>query len=294
MLKSMTGYGQAQGDINGVSYAVEIKSVNNRYLKTAIKLPEILSFLEDDIEKFIRENLSRGTVNYSLRLKDISGNSFFEIDEKTLQAIARKLNNAISAAGIEGTFDISNLLDLPGIIRTASPDTEELKLIKKKVIEISIKAMEQLKEMRTAEGIFLEADLRKHCNAIENDLKKVSVRSSAVIQEYAKKLKQRVEMLLSEVKLSLDDETLAREIAIYADKSDISEEIARLDSHVKQFMKFCQSNEQAGRRLDFISQEMLREANTIGSKSSDSDITGYVVDIKCLIERIKEQIQNVE
>ena len=101
-------------------------------------------------------------------------------------------------------------------------------------------------------------------------------------------------MLLSEVKLSLDDETLAREIAIYADKSDISEEIARLDSHVKQFMKFCQSNEQAGRRLDFISQEMLREANTIGSKSSDSDITGYVVDIKCLIERIKEQIQNVE
>ena len=294
MIKSMTGYGQAQGDVNGISYAVEIKSVNNRYLKTAIKLPEILSFLEDDIEKLLRENLSRGTVNYSLRFKDMSGNSFFEIDEKALKSIAKKLSDAASDAGIEGTFDISNLLDLPGIIRPVSPDNEELEFIRKKVIEISLQAMEQLREMRSTEGKFLEADLRKHCEAIENDLKKISIRSSTVIQEYTKKLKQRVEILLAEAKLNLDEETLAREVAIYADRSDISEEIARLDSHAQQFKQFCCLNEQAGRRLDFISQEMLREANTIGSKSSDNEITGYVVDIKCWVERIKEQVQNVE
>jgi uncharacterized protein (TIGR00255 family) len=294
MIKSMTGYGQAQGDINGVSYAVEIKSVNNRYLKTTVKLPEILSFLEDDIEKLLRENLSRGTINYTLRVKDISGNSFFEIDEKVLQSIAKKLSNAASNAGIEGTFDISNLLELPGIVRPVSPNNEELDLTRKKVIEISLLAMEQLRKMRITEGKFLEADLRKQCELIQNDLKKINVRSSVVIQEYSKKLKQRVEMLLAEAKLHLDEETLAREVAIYADRSDISEEIARLDSHVQQFKQFCSSNEQAGRRLDFISQEMLREANTIGSKSSDNEITGYVVDIKCWVERIKEQVQNAE
>ncbi|MBN2591772.1 MAG: YicC family protein [Sedimentisphaerales bacterium] len=294
MIKSMTGYGQAQGDFNGFSYAVEIKSVNNRYLKISVKLPDLLSFLEDDIEKLLRNNLSRGTVNFVLRLKDISGNSLFEIDEKALQAIAEKLNKAVLATGIKGTFDISNLLNLPGIVRPISPDNKEINIIKEKVLKVSNLAMEQLKEMRTIEGNFLEADLKKHCDAIENDLQKINEKSPIVIHEYAKKLRQRADMLLAEAKLKLDEETLAREVAIFADRSDISEEIARLDSHVKQFQQFCQTNEQAGRRLDFISQEMLREANTIASKSSNGEITACVVDIKCLIERIKEQIQNIE
>jgi uncharacterized protein (TIGR00255 family) len=119
MIKSMTGYGQAQGDINSVSYAVEIKTVNNRYLKITIKLPDLLSFLEEEIDKLLRNNLSRGTVNYVLRLKDISANSLFEIDEKALQMVAKKLKKAGLAADVEGSFDISNLLNLPGIVRTA-------------------------------------------------------------------------------------------------------------------------------------------------------------------------------
>jgi len=294
MIKSMTGYGQAQGDFNGVSYAVEIKSVNNRYLKTAIKLPDIFSFIEDDIEKLLRNNLSRGTVNFVLRLKDISGNSLFEIDEKALQSIAQKLHNAVSAIGIEGKFDISNLLSLPGIVRPILPDNEQAKMIKEKILEISNQAMDQLIEMRSVEGKSLEEDLTKHCNAIEEDLQKINERSPLVINSYAKKLRQRADILLAEAKLKIDEETLAREVAIFADRSDISEEIARLDSHIKQFLQFCQANEQAGRRLDFISQEMLREANTIASKSADGEITAHVVDVKCLIERIKEQIQNVE
>ena len=147
MIKSMTGYGQTQGDINGISYAVEIKSVNNRYLKTTIKLPEMLSFLEEDIDKLLRNNLSRGTVNFVLRLKDISANSLFEIDEKALQGIAKKLSNAGSAVGIESSFDISNLLNLPGVVRPNSPDNAETEIIRKKVLEISKQAMEQLKEI---------------------------------------------------------------------------------------------------------------------------------------------------
>ena len=294
MTKSMTGYGQAQGDINGFSFAVEIKSVNNRYLKISIKLPDLLSFLEDDIEKLLKKNLSRGTVNFVIRLKDTSGNSLFEIDEKTLQAIAEKLNKAASITGMNGTIDISNLLSLPGIIRPISPDSDQINLIKEKVLETCTQAMEQLKEMRAVEGKFLEADLRKHCEAIEKDLQIISSKCPVVIQEYSKKLRQRADTLLAEAKLKLDEETLAREVAIFADRADISEEIARLDSHIQQFIQFCESNEQAGRRLDFNSQEMLREANTIASKSADGEITACVVDIKCLIERIKEQIQNIE
>ncbi len=294
MIKSMTGYGQAQGELNGVNYAVEVKSVNNRYLKSNIKLPELFSFLEEDIENLLRSNLSRGTINYNLRLKEVSGNTLFEIDEKALQTVAQKLRKAAADAGFEGSFDISNLLSLPGIVRSSLPDTEQIELMRQKILEVSRQALEQLVEMRIAEGGFLEVDLKKNCQSIDRDLRQIDKRASIVIKEYAKKLKQRADDLLAEAKLKIDEETLAREVAVFADRSDISEEIARLDSHLKQFLQSCQANEQAGRRLDFISQEMLREANTIASKSLDSEITNIVVDIKCWIERIKEQVQNVE
>jgi uncharacterized protein (TIGR00255 family) len=294
MINSMTGYGQAQGEIQDANYIIEVKSVNNRYLKTIVKLPELLAFLEEDIEKLLRKNLARGTVNYILRLKDISANSLFNIDEVALEAIAKKLNKAGSAAGITNGFDISNLLNLPGIIQPISPAQEEARQIKKVIMESSQEAIDKLKQMRAVEGNYLEADLKGHCEAIEKDLKQIRTRSVIVLPEYAKKLRQRADMLLAEAKLKLDEETLAREVAVFADRSDISEEIARLDSHLQQFVQSCQGDGQAGRRLDFISQEMLREANTIASKASDRDITRYVVDMKCWIERIKEQIQNVE
>ena len=294
MINSMTGYGQAQGEIDGTSYTVEVKSVNNRYFKTIIKLPELFAFLEEDIERLLRKNLSRGTVNYALRLRDISANVLFDIDETALQAIVEKLNRTGDAAGLKGAIDIGNLLSLPGIVRPAIPDEEMTRKTRESVLGISQQAVDKLKQMRAAEGKFLEEDLKGHCRAIEKDLKSIGARSETVIKEYAKKLRQRVDRLLAEAKLKLDEETLSREVAIFADRSDISEEIARMDSHLQQFVQSCQLNEQAGRRLDFISQEMLREANTIASKASDCDITRCVVDMKCWIERIKEQVQNVE
>jgi len=195
---------------------------------------------------------------------------------------------------LKGAIDIGNLLSLPGIVRPAIPDEEMTRKTRESVLGISQQAVDKLKQMRAAEGKFLEEDLKGHCRAIEKDLKSIGARSETVIKEYAKKLRQRVDRLLAEAKLKLDEETLSREVAIFADRSDISEEIARMDSHLQQFVQSCQLNEQAGRRLDFISQEMLREANTIASKASDCDITRCVVDMKCWIERIKEQVQNVE
>ena len=294
MINSMTGYGEAQGQFNGTSYAVEIKTVNNRYFKTIVRLPDVAAFLEEDIEKLLRNNLLRGTVNYVLRLKDASAISIFDIDENALQAILEKLSRAGSSAGGKGTIDVGNLLNLPGIIRPAVPDEEAAASIKSLILRISQEALDQLKQMRAAEGGSLAADLKKCCNAIERNLDLIRSRSGVVLQEYADKLRKRVDKLLAHAELKLDEETLAREVAVFADRSDIAEEVSRLDSHIQQFEQCCQDSDQAGRKLDFISQEMLREANTIASKSSDIEITRCVVEIKCQIDRIKEQVQNAE
>ena len=294
MINSMTGYGEAEGQVSGVNYAVEVKAVNNRYFKAIVRLPESVAFLEEDIEKLLRKNLSRGTVNYVLRLKDISANALFNIDEEALRTVVERLSRIGSSAGIKGTIDIGNLLSLPGMIRPALPGKDAAENIKKKVLEISRLALEKLKQMRAAEGTALQKDLEKYCRAIEKDLKRIHARNAPVLKEYAGKLKRRANELLAGAKLKLDGETLAREVAVFADRSDISEEIARLDSHLKQFAGICQAKGQAGRRLDFISQEMLREANTIASKAFDADIVRCVLDIKCQVDRIKEQVQNVE
>ena len=290
----MTGYGDAEGQLDGVTYAVEIRTVNNRYFKANIKLPETVAFLTEAIEKLLRKNLSRGTVNYVLRLRNASANVLFDIDETALQAVVERLSRIASSANINCPIDIGSLLNLPGILEPATPDENIAEQIRKAVLEISQEAIEKLKQMRAAEGAALEADLKKHCSAIKQDIERICARSEVVLIRYAEKLKKRVNELLAGAKLKLDEETLAREVAIFAERSDISEEIARLDSHLLQLQQGCQTNSQAGRKLDFISQEMLREANTIASKASDTEITGWVVDIKCRIDRIKEQVQNVE
>ncbi|MBW8040855.1 MAG: YicC family protein [Planctomycetes bacterium] len=294
MINSMTGYGDAEGQLNGVTYTAEIRTVNNRYFKANIKLPETVAFLAEPIEKLLRRNLSRGTINYILRLKNASANVLFNIDETALRAVMERLSRIASSANINCPIDIGSLLNLPGILEPALPDEKIAEQIKKTVLEISKEAVEKLKQMRATEGAALEADLKQNCNAIKQDLERICTQSPVVLQRYAEKLKKRVNELLVDAKLKLDEETLAREVAIFAERSDISEEIARLDSHLQQLLQGCQANGQAGRRLDFISQEMLREANTIASKASNTEITNCVVNIKCRIDRIKEQAQNVE
>jgi len=290
----MTGYGEAAGEINGVTYSIEIRTVNNRYLKTSIRLPDSVAFLEGDIDKLLLGNLSRGTVSYVLRLKKVSANVLFDIDEAALRSYMEKLGRVASSADIKYPIDIGGLLTIPGVLEPISPDEEEAEQVKQVVLSVTQEAIEKLKQMRANEGAALAADLDSHCEAMKQDLKQIRARSGVVLQRYEKRLKKRVDELLAEAKLKLDEETLAREVAVFADRSDISEEIARLDSHLEQFAESSQANTQAGRKLEFISQEMLREANTIASKGSDSEIIRWVVDIKCQIERIKEQVQNVE
>jgi uncharacterized protein (TIGR00255 family) len=290
----MTGYGEAQGQFQSATYIAEIRAVNNRYFKARVKLPDSVMFLEDTIETMLRQQLSRGMVTYILRLKDASQNDLSEINEKTLTGYIEKLKNISSSTGVENSIDISSLLTLPGVLIPIEPDSNLAEDLKEFVLNLTQQALNRLNEMQTAEGIALVKDLTGHCQQIREKLEKISARSQMVIQEYHNKLKLRVETLLATSDVELDQPTVAREVAVFAEKSDIAEEIARLESHIAQFEQNCQADGQAGRRLDFLSQEMLREANTIASKCADTETINSVIDIKCSIDRIKEQVQNVK
>jgi uncharacterized protein (TIGR00255 family) len=294
MLNSMTGFARVCREIGGVSYAVEIRSVNNRYFKPSLRLPEAASFLEQDIEKLLRNSIYRGAVNFLLRFKNVSGEPMFEVDSAAIKSYVEKLNNIQCGTGVQCRINLADLLMLPGVIRPQEPDPDKSENLKKAVFEVVNEALEQLKKMRALEGQSLADDLKQQCSSITTLLEQIKTRSKVVVVEYQNKLSARVKDLLSSVRLELDKDTLAREVALFADRSDISEETIRLSSHLEQFLSNCERGDYAGRRLDFISQEMLREANTIASKASDAKICLAVVEIKSCIERIKEQVQNIE
>ena len=294
MINSMTGFGGASAEVDGIVYAVEIRTVNNRYLKCHLKLAEFDAFLSDDIEKLLRKNICRGTVNYILNAGNVSGRELFKVNEGTVREYMTKLTEIAGASNIEYQINLADLLALPGALESSTPDAEEAKGIKAAVLELTCQAIESLKKMRAEEGAALAAELIGYCESITKTLELVRQQSQLVVKQYYDKLKKRAEELLTQTQLKIDEETLARETAIFADRSDISEELARLDSHLAQFVSVCRENESAGRKLDFISQEMLREANTIASKAYNTEISRWIIEIKCSIDKIKEQVQNIE
>lgn len=295
MISSMTGFARVCQEIDGVSYIVELKTVNNRYFKPTLRIPEAAAFLETDVERCLRKNIYRGSVSYTLRFKNTSGEPMFDIDTASLNSYLKKLNDL--PGDVDGSsfrINLADLLVLPGVIRPAEPEEAAAEVMRQNVLAITTEAIEQLQKMRAEEGKALADDMQGNCELIKEKLKSVSARRETVINDYHDKLKKRVDQLTEQARLKIDEETLAREVAIYADRCDISEEIIRLGSHIEQFAVNSGNHGQTGRKLDFITQEMLREANTIASKASDAQICLDVVDIKTCIERIKEQVQNVE
>ena len=294
MISSMTGYGEAATEADGIVYTVELRTVNNRYFKPHLRLPDIAAFLESDIEKLLREQIYRGTVTYSLHMKNVASQVLMRIDENAVRQYVDELRSLAGSIGVQCCLDLAQLLNVPGILQPVVPDSALAENMKKAILSLTSQAVEQLKQMRAQEGQLLAEDLLENCAITGEKLKLIRQRSPAVVQEYHDKLKKRAEELLSGTHLKIDAEILAREVAVFADRCDIAEELTRLDSHLRQFVEICQNSNNTGRRLDFISQEMLREANTIASKASDSRICQWVVDIKCAIDRIKEQVQNIE
>jgi len=294
MISSMTGFGQGAAEIAGIAYTVEIKTVNNRYFKPYLRLPDIAAFVQTPVEQMLRKRIYRGSVNYSLRMKNVSDKPLFEVDEIAMQGYISKLRRIAESNTVECSIDLTGLLTLPGVVQSIEPDEQQAEQIKQAVLDLTDKAVEQLVEMRLQEGKALAGDLIANCKIISQKTEGIRGRSPMVLEDYHNKLRIRVQQLQGQVEVNVAEEMLAREVAIFADRSDISEELVRLDSHLQQFESLCVDSQQVGRKLDFISQELLREANTIASKAADVEIIQAVIDIKCAIDRIKEQVQNIE
>ncbi len=293
MLQSMTGYGSAHDKVDGIEYAVEARSVNNRYLKITIKLPESCSPAEAEIEKCLRSKITRGTISLSIRMKVQDELAVYNVNTAAMNKYLEQLRELEIEANPLLRIDLGSLLQLPGV--TQPPPLEEIcQKTFDGLMKLVAMTVDDLVKMRGKEGKALLAELLLHCKSLEEGLKIVETRRPAVIKEYHSKLAQRVAELTSQGRINIDSDVLAREVAIFADRCDVAEEVSRLRGHIEQFRQATSAKESAGRKLDFIAQEMLREANTIASKSCDTEISKAVVDMKTTIDRIKEQVQNVE
>lgn len=293
MIRSMTGFGEAQLEEAGHVYHLEIRSVNNRYFKATIHLPDTLAFLETDVERLLRAHLVRGSITFRLHVRDLTAAAAQEINAAAIREYVTQLG-AAGADDPRTTIDLATLATLPGVCQRRELTEEERERGWAFVSKLTQEGLRDLVAMRTAEGQALAADLTAHCDRLRTHLESVRERAPLVVSTYRDRLASRVRALIAETNVQLAEEDLAREVAIYAERSDINEEISRLDAHLEQFDTQAAKGEASGRKLEFIAQEMLREANTVGSKAGDSRIAQDIIEIKSAIDRIKEQIQNVE
>ena len=296
MLHSMTGFGDAQLEGEGISLLVEIKSLNNRFLKTSVKLPDMLGFAEPQVERIIREELSRGSVNYVLHLRHIADSSTFEINQAVLERYLAGLDQAMSLHDRKGAMniDLAVLMQLPGVCQMRQYSEDEHKWFLETITKLTHEALGKLRAMRAEEGKSLLMDLQQQCQAIRSNLDALKGLTDTVVEQYHNRVQQRVDAMLAKASLKLDEDLLAKEVALFAERCDINEELSRLESHLAQFAEVGRADGDAGRKLDFLTQEMLREANTIASKANNARISQHVVEIKVAIDRLKEQAQNIE
>jgi uncharacterized protein (TIGR00255 family) len=293
MLRSMTGFGGASGSVDGIEYSVEVRSVNNRYFKGVVKLPESWAQLETEIENLLRSRLPRGTVTLTVRMRIPDDQAAYRVNTVALGKYINQLREFEIDANPTLRIELGSLLLLPGVC--VPPPLEELvSRTHTGLMRLVGKALDELIIMRDRDGQAVKTDMLANCRVIENNTQLIAAHAPEVLRQYHQNLTQRVSELTASAQLVIDSDSLAREVAIYAERCDIAEELARLKAHLEQFRRAIDSPEPAGRKLDFIAQEMLREANTVASKSNDAQIALAVVDIKTAIDRLKEQAANVE
>ena len=289
---SMTGYGKGLSSVDGREMTVELKSVNHRYLDIGMRLPRHLAFLEDVLRASLSASLSRGHVDVFLNYRnDRSDARTVFIDVPLMSAYVTAARQASEQLQLKNDLGITAALRLPDVaeVREAIEDTDAVTALTITALDNAIRA---LKEMRLAEGERLKADLSRRADTVLSLTEQIALRAPQVVTEYRAKLNERIEALLE--KGEVDTARLATEVALFADRASIDEEIVRLRSHVAQMKLLLASDEPAGRKLDFVVQEMNREFNTIGSKANDANLTNLVLDGKAEIEKIREQVQNIE
>lgn len=295
MIRSMTGFGDARLERGGVTYSVEVRSVNHRYLKANVRLPDEFAPLEGGLEELLRGILQRGSVTVRCSAEGSPVGQAGAINQAVLESYLQAIHAASLKLGehpsemTRPTIDMAGLLQLPGVLR-AEPLDARLAAARAAFHELLPQACTKLVEMRAREGSALHTELRELCGVVSRALELVRERAPEVSKQYETRLKSRIEQLLPEA----EPVDIVREVAAYAERCDVNEEISRLGGHVEQFLAVIDQDEPVGRKLDFIAQEMLREANTIASKSPDAELSRAAIEAKAAVDRIKEQVQNVE
>lgn len=298
MIRSMTGFGEASASVDEVHYSVELRSLNNRYFKSLIRLPDAIAGLEPELDALVRRKLSRGSVTITARMHGAKVDAPQNINQEALKTYIRQLEDiseSVRSNGRTVTIDLSSLLSLPGVVELPSEE-ELLHAARPIILRLAEEAADKLIQMRQVEGKGIREDLERHRDQIRGQLDKVRERAPGVVEEYHLRLRSRIDDLMARAQLQVDQVDLIREIGIFAERADIHEELSRIAAHLEQFDQLIGDDDPrpVGRTLDFLTQELLREANTIGSKSGDALINRAIVEVKGAIDRIKEQVQNVE
>lgn len=292
MLLSMTGFGEAHHQDGPLSVAVEVRSINNRHLKVSTRIGEGYAALEPEVEALARQRVRRGTLQISVRVNRAHRPEDYQINAAVLASYQRQLEKTAPQAAGDGAT-LAALLTLPGVVEDNSAASVDLDAEWPVIRHTLEAAFDRLAMMREQEGRAMELDLRGNCKAIAAALDVIEQRAPLVGDGYRDRLTERVRKILAEQGVTVEPADLVREVSIFADRVDISEETVRLRSHLDQFDASL-TEECAGRKLEFVVQEMFREANTIGSKANDVEISRQVIEVKTAIERIREMIQNVE
>ncbi len=295
MLLSMTGFGEARHQGDNLSVAVELRALNNRYLKISIRSSEPYNLLEPEIERVLRQSLRRGTIQVQLQVYRQQSAGDFRLNPVAVKSYLEQLRALQKELGLKGELPLAGVLGLPGAVVEPGldqrPDPSDDWPVVQRVLE---EALTKLQAMRREEGRAMGQELLHLRGQIASELEVVRTRAPQVVLSYRDKLHERVRNLLTELEVEIDQSDLIKEVAIFSERSDITEEVVRLSSHLDQFQEILKEKESPGRKLDFLTQEMFREANTIGSKANDVEIARHVVEIKGAVEKIRELIQNIE
>lgn len=296
MIRSMTGYGEASAHAEGMSYFLQIRTLNGRYFKATVRLPDEFDALEAELESALRHRIARGTASIKATCAEASESAARGVNMPAFDRYVEQLWTSDHVSGGRVRLDVGSLLSLPGVMQPPVDEGERVARVRRVLLGLLDRAADQLIEMRTREGGLVAADLRHQLGVIASQLEVVRERSPSVIAEYEQRLRTRIDQLVRESGIRAEPADVLREVAGHAERTDIAEEISRLTGHTEHFARLIESgdSEPVGRTLDFMAQEMLREANTMASKSSDVTMSRAIVEIKGAIDRIKEQAQNVE
>ena len=285
----MTGHGQASAQNDQVRVVAEIKSVNNRFLKTNVH-SDLDTEHQSKLETLIKQKIKRGSVNLRVKTQLLDSSDECKLNESAIRSYWLQLSEI---AGSSQSVNVESLLHLPGVIDNSIDDSmnEIVWPVAQQAVE---EALEKLNQMRTTEGEVMQKDMLANAELIAQGLKSVEQLAPRVIEGYSRRMTDRINSLLADHDVSIEPTAIIKEVGVFAEKVDVSEETVRLGSHVDQFKKIANAKQSDGKKLDFVVQEMLRETNTIGSKANDVEIANNVVSIKTAIERIREMVQNVE